>query len=573
MIKYFFLITSLLNKPQKIDLLKIFFLILIAMLLETFSISLVIPLITSIVNPESILLKKIISFTYLDPNKDNIIIYAAILFTFIFLIKTLFLIYFNWKRTKFVYATQHFFSKKIFDIYLNQPYSFHIKNNSAQLLRNATSEVGAFTNAINSLSIILSEIFIVFGVLFLAIFFNPIATISIFIFFTLIGLLYYSIVKNMTLDWGKKRIFNEGKRIQDLQQGFSNIQSIKVSNKENFFVEKYALHNFMFITMTQYANFLGSIPRLLIEFIAIFFATILIIFLLKNGSAHDELIVTFALFAAIAFKLLPSLNRIISNIQSLRYVEPTLDVLDNELKLENKKKILTSDKDLFKLNKDISFDKVSFCYPGTNKDIINNVSFSINKGEITGIIGESGSGKSTALNLILGLLEPTSGNIKIDGKLLTNDNTRYWQQNIGFVPQQITLIDDTLKNNIAFGIEENLINIPALQNSISLSQLTEFINQNPDRLDSLVGERGITLSGGQIQRIGIARALYNSPSLLILDEPTSSLDTETEKQLINDILKLKKDRTIVIISHNKSITEICQKVISVKDSKIVEYII
>ena len=571
MIKHFFLIISLLNKPQKIDLLKIFFFILIAMLLETFSISLIIPLITSIVNPESILLKKIISFTYLDPNKDNIIIYATVLFTFIFLIKTLFLIYFNWKRTKFIYATQHFFSKKIFDIYLNQPYSFHIKNNSAQLLRNATSEVGAFTNAINALSIIFSEIFIVFGVLSIAIFFNPIATTSIFIFFTLLGFLYYSIVKNMTLDWGKKRIFNEGKRIQNLQQGFSNIQSIKISNKENFFVEKYALHNSIFTTMSQYASFLGTIPRLLIEFIAIFFATILIIFLLKNGSAHGELLVTFALFVAIAFKLLPSLNRIITNIQSLRNVGPTLDVLENEFKLEGKKEVLPNDKNLFKLNKDISFNKVSFCYPGANQDIINNVSFSINKGDITGIIGESGSGKSTVLNLILGLLEPTSGNIKIDEKLLTNDNAKYWQQNIGYVPQQITLIDDTLRNNIAFGIEENFINISAVQNSISLSQLTEFINQNPDRLDSLVGERGITLSGGQIQRIGIARALYNSPSILILDEPTSSLDTETEKQLINDILKLKKDRTIVIISHNKSITDICQKVITVKDSKIVEY--
>ena len=564
MIKYFFLIISLLNKSQKNDLLKIFFLILIATLLETFSISLVIPLITSIVNPESILLKRIISFTYLDLNKDNLIIYATMLFTFVFLIKTLFLIYFHWKRTKFIYTTQHFFSKKIYDIYLNQPYSFHIKNNSAQLLRNVTSEVGAFTNAINALSIILSEFFIVSGVLFLAIYFNPITTASIFTLFTLLGFLYYSIVKNMTLDWGKKRIFNEGKRIQDLQQGFSIIQSIKVSNKENFFVEKYALHNFLFTTMTQYTNFLGNIPRLLIEFIAIFFASILIIFLLKTGSTQDELIITFALFVAITFKLLPSLNRIISNIQSLRYVEPTLDVLENEFKLENKKEILPNDKNLFKLNKDILFNKVSFCYPGANQDIINNVSFSINKGDITGIIGQSGSGKSTVLNLILGLLEPTSGNIKIDGKPLTNDNAKYWQKNIGFVPQQINLIDDTLKNNIAFGIEENLINISALQNSISLSQLTEFINQNPDRLDSLVGERGISLSGGQIQRIGIARALYNSPSLLILDEPTSSLDTETEKHLINDIQKLKKDRTIVIISHNKSIIDICQKVIDVK---------
>ena len=571
MIKYFFLIISLLNKSQKNDLLKIFFLILIATLLETFSISLVIPLITSIVNPESILLKRIISFTYLDLNKDNLIIYATMLFTFVFLIKTLFLIYFHWKRTKFIYTTQHFFSKKIYDIYLNQPYSFHIKNNSAQLLRNVTSEVGAFTNAINALSIILSEFFIVSGVLFLAIYFNPITTASIFTLFTLLGFLYYSIVKNMTLDWGKKRIFNEGKRIQDLQQGFSIIQSIKVSNKENFFVEKYALHNFLFTTMTQYTNFLGNIPRLLIEFIAIFFASILIIFLLKTGSTQDELIITFALFVAITFKLLPSLNRIISNIQSLRYVEPTLDVLENEFKLENKKEILPNDKNLFKLNKDILFNKVSFCYPGANQDIINNVSFSINKGDITGIIGQSGSGKSTVLNLILGLLEPTSGNIKIDGKPLTNDNAKYWQKNIGFVPQQINLIDDTLKNNIAFGIEENLINISALQNSISLSQLTEFINQNPDRLDALVGERGISLSGGQIQRIGMARALYTSPSLLILDEPTSSLDTETEKQLIDDILKLKKDRTVIIISHNKSITDICQKVIILKDSKIIEY--
>ena len=564
MIKYFSLIISLLNKAQKIDLLKIFFLILIAMFLETFSISLVIPLITSIVNPESILLKKIISFTDLDPNKNNIIMYAAIAFTFIFLIKTLFLIYFHWKRTKFIFTTQHFFSKKLYDVYLNQPYSFHIKNNSAQLLRNVTSEVNAFMYAINHISIASTEILIIFGVVFVAIFFNPTATILIFIFFILLSFLYYSIIKNMSLDWGKKRIFNEGKKIQDLQQGFSNIQSIKVSNKENFFVGKYALHDSIFTTMSQHANFLGNIPRLLIEFISIFLATILIIFFLKNGSTHEDLLVTFALFAAIAFKLLPSLNRIISSIQSLRYVQPTLDLLENELKRENKKKILKNDKDIFKLNKDISFNKVSFCYPGKNKDIINNLSFSINKGEITGIIGESGSGKSTILNLILGLLKPNSGNIKIDGKLLTNDNARYWQQNIGFVPQQITLIDDTLKNNIAFGVEENFINISAIENSISLSQLTEFINQNPDRLDSLVGERGISLSGGQIQRIGIARALYNSPSLLILDEPTSSLDTETEKQLINDILKLKKDRTIVIISHNKSIIDICQKVISLK---------
>ena len=261
MIKQFSKIFSLMNRKQKKKAIYIFFLMLIAMILEIFSISLLVPLLTSIITPDAILFKNIISFDEMGISSHKLIIYIVIIFTLIYALKTIFLIYFNWHQSKFVFDTQHFLSKKLFDIYLKQSYLFHIKNNSAQLLRNTTSEVGAYTSAISHLSVFLSESLIFLGIFILAIYLQPLITILVFIFFFFISAFYYLLVKNITLRWGIKRQYNEGMGIQSLQQGLSDIQGIKVFNKENFFVKKYELYNKNFTKMSQYINFISTLPR------------------------------------------------------------------------------------------------------------------------------------------------------------------------------------------------------------------------------------------------------------------------------------------------------------------------
>ena len=553
------------SKKQKIYASYIFFLMLIAMVIETFSISLIVPLTSSIVKPDDKIFE---NFSYFIPeNYTNLdLIFVMILiFTFFFILKTVFIIYFNWQQSKFIFSTQHYFSQKLFSIYLNQPYIFHITNNSAQLLRNATSEVGAYTNAIGALSRALSEIFVIIGIFVLAIYYEPIATMLIFFSFATFSFFYYFIIKNITLVWGKKRQFSEGKRIQSLQQGFSSIQGIKVSDKEAFFAKVYSNHNEVFTKMSQYINFLSSLPRQLIELVAIIILLGLIFFLLKYNSSPNDLVVTLSLFAAIAFKLLPSLNRILSSVQSLRYVEPVLDLLEKELSLNLFKIEHTEKKHKIHSHNRIKFKDINFLYPNSSQKILENINLEFKINEITGIIGKSGSGKSTIINLLLGLLSPSSGKIEIDNITLDNNNIKDWQRMIGFVPQNISLIDDTLRNNIAFGVEENKIDESLIKKCIKLAHLDELTDDNLSRLSSFAGERGVTLSGGQIQRIGIARALYNSPSLLILDEPTSALDLETEAKLMEDILKLKMNRTIIMISHNENIMSICDNIYKVQD--------
>tara|TARA_B100000965_G_scaffold389588_1_gene395408 strand:- start:206 stop:1114 length:909 start_codon:yes stop_codon:yes gene_type:complete len=288
----------------------------------------------------------------------------------------------------------------------------------------------------------------------------------------------------------------------------------------------------------------------------------------------NVIISTLALFGMATFRLMPSTNRIVSSFQALWYTTASIEKIHEELKLlnqnikkynENKKEI----KNDFKKNSFLKVENVNFSYPLASSKTLENISIKINQGETIGFVGPSGSGKTTLIDIILGLLTPDSGSINVNN-ININDFLRNWQSQIGYVPQHIYLTDDTLKNNIAFGLKENEIDEKAIQNSIKSSQLFQLVKGLPDGLDTEVGERGVRLSGGQRQRIGIARALYHDPEILVLDEATSSLDSDTESSIVDSLREIKGKKTILIIAHRQSTVKYCDRLIKIDKGKILD---
>ena len=292
------------------------------------------------------------------------------------------------------------------------------------------------------------------------------------------------------------------------------------------------------------------------------------LFNVENSSNLLNYFPKIALFGAAAFRLLPSINRLANNFQILRYASPVVSKIYEEFPLKGEENHNQKNVSNFIFNKEIKIENLSFKYPENNENILENITLEIKSGESIGIVGETGSGKSTLVDIICGLLRCNEGSFLIDGHKIKEENIKAWQQNIGYVPQNVYLLDDTIKENIIFGKKTNDRNINSLSESIKSAQLENLISNLPNGLETIVGERGARLSGGQIQRIGIARALDNNPKLLIFDESTSALDTKTERELIKDIIKLKANKTLILISHRLSVLENCDRIYEVKDKKI-----
>jgi len=305
-----------------------------------------------------------------------------------------------------------------------------------------------------------------------------------------------------------------------------------------------------------------------LELLAVIGLSILVVIIIMKGNSIDTLLPTVGLFAAAAFRLLPSANRILGAIQSIRYVSPVIDTIYSEFNLfsnEIKKEVNVP----LQFNNSISLDKVIYRYPETNSEALNDINIIIPHGASVGFVGGSGSGKSTLVDIILGLLSPVSGVLKVDGIDIQN-NLRGWQDQIGYVPQSIFLTDDTLRRNVALGIDENQIDNDLVWKAICSSQLETFVNELPNKLETIVGERGERLSGGQLQRIGIARALYHEPSILVLDESTSALDTETENAVMDAIRALQGKKTIIIVAHRLTTIEHCDFLYRLEKGTIVD---
>lgn len=565
-------IFDMLDSKQKSECLILFILMIFGMFFEMVSVGAIIPAFSMISDPNFLLNYPIASsyVSFFGDGEIAVVSAAAFTIASLYLIKSIYLSFLAWYQTKFVFEFQAKISKRLFTLYLLKDYSFHIKNNSSNLIRNVANETTQLSNGavLTGLNVLL-EILVVVGLGIFLLLVEPLGALLTIICLSFTGMLFFFTSKKFIYSWGLVRQDSDGKRIQNIQQGLGGIKPIKLLRQEASFIEQYEKSNNLFANAARKQSFLLNIPRLLIELIAIFTLLILVIVLMLNGETLSSLLPTLGLFAAAAFRLMPSVNRILGNYQTLQYSIPVIDLISKELikdkDLKNSEKKEVKSLDVFG---ELILKDVFFKYDDNDIDYaLKKINIRINNGSMIGFIGESGSGKSTLVDNILGLLKPQKGSITIgDHDIFTNINK--WQKNIGYVPQNIYLIDDTLRKNIAFGVAEDKIKDDLVINAIKLANLTDFIESIEEGLDMMVGERGVKLSGGQLQRIGIARALYNNPSILILDEATSALDTDTESHVMKSITEMKGKRTIIIIAHRLTTVQRCDYLYELSNGKI-----
>jgi ABC-type multidrug transport system fused ATPase/permease subunit len=539
------------------------------MLFEMGGLGLLFPILTFFVNPDSLTKYTFFSKFFNVFNTPSESMLTIILLTFLtsfYLLKTLFLLYLNWERNSFSINISKTLSQKLFKGYLNQDYSFHLQNNSSTLLKNIQGEVQLFTSFITAIINVTVEGSFAFGIIMILILTEPKGALIVMFFLGISAYIFSTFTKKKLKKWSFERQIHSTIINRSLIEGLSGIKDLIIYNRIGYFYNRYSKENEKLSKIITKVNFLGTVPRLYLEMLSILGISILIIIAnsTKNGVT---LVPILGIFAAAAFRIIPSLNSMMSSIQQVRFSISTIDLLSDDF--SKLKKTEKSNNREIKFNKSISISNLYFKFEPNGRNILNNISLEIEKGQTVGFIGISGSGKSTLVDILIGLYKLENGSILIDDVNL-KFNEIAWRDKIGYVPQTIFLIDDSLKRNIAFGIPDNEIDEKQIYKVIESANLTDFVSQLPDKINSHVGERGVRISGGQRQRIGIARALYINPEILILDEATSALDNNTEVEIMQTIQQFKGNKTIIIVAHRLTTLENCDKIFVLENGTIKE---
>jgi len=556
---------KLLPNNLKIRFIFLIFFILIGTIFEIISVALLIPILNILVgsteNIKDFLIKN---------NLDILIDFISIkkilyIFLIIYLIKSAFRLFLIHYQSNFIFTLFMVLINKLYKNYIFKNYLFHIKNDTPKLIRNLMSEIhscaigymGAITN-------IFLETLIIFSLVCFLFYYRP-NEIFFFIFFVgFLSLLLIKFLNTKSKNLGDKRQKFALTNLKNIVSTLGGIKEIKVNTKEKEVIQKFKItsenlriNNYLFQVLQQ-------APKIILELIVIISIVALMIYFLNIKMPTDEIVVFFGLMIGVFSKLLPSVYKLSSNYVNLNYYKPALELIYNEINsIKKNQRLKTNLKNAFKFRKTIEIKNLTFFYKDQKNKILDNVNLTINKGETIGVYGESGSGKSTLIDIIIGLLDPQKGKVLVDN-IDINKNKNGWFSKIGYVPQNVYLKDDTIKNNIYFYENKSDNNTKRLRESLSISQLRK-LNMNRQ-----VGERGIKISGGQKQRVGLARALYKESDILILDESTSALDKKNEENFLNDVFKLKSKKTLIIISHKKNIVKKCNRVITIKNKKIVE---
>jgi ABC-type multidrug transport system fused ATPase/permease subunit len=570
-------IYNILNKKQKKSFFIQIILMLISMFFETIGIGILLPALSIMSNDKLIYSNPQIVF-YLHKlniyNTRELIIFIFCLILIINVIKMFFMTFVVYKQSVFVSELDSFVSEKLFSGYLNLSYNFHLQRNSAHLIRNVITLTAQYSTVIGAIISLFSEVFILFGIISFLLFIQPIGTALVLLFFGISMFIFHKISKKYIFSWGAKFYDNEGLRVLTIQQGFGAIKDLKILGRTTNFLSKFSTVNFNNAKITKSYKTLQAIPRLILEFLSIASIAALTLYLVHIGKSLSDILTIIGLFAAASIRIMPSINRIMTAIQTIKYGNSHIINLENEfniIKLNHNTGIIKTQNikvEKLNFNNSLELKNIHFKYEGSNNFVLKDINLKLNRGTSIGFIGTSGAGKSTIVNLIIGLLSPTSGQILVDEKDITL-NLRSWQNQIGYVSQTIFLTDDSIRNNIALGLNEEEIDDTSIMNAIKYAQLEEFIDELPNGLNTIVGERGVRISGGQIQRIGIARALYHNPEVLIFDEATSALDNATETSFIKAIENLSKFKTIIIIAHRLSTIKNCDYIYKLENGIII----
>tara|TARA_B100001057_G_scaffold173802_2_gene174534 strand:- start:6198 stop:7877 length:1680 start_codon:yes stop_codon:yes gene_type:complete len=551
---------TLLNYNEKRQTFLLVVLIILAMFFELFGIAVLIPTISLLINNDYATSSSILSDfnDFLMKYNVDLLSFLLISLLLIFIIKSVVQVYVTFMQKKIVSELNMNISNRLFKDYLTQNFLYYSENNRSRVIHNLQTEMLHFFLFFESFLGLLAESVITLGMYLLILYVEPTGTLILSVSYLLASLIYLSFFSKRLKRWGSIRINLDHKFSKLILESIGAIKNIILNDLSKNFIQFYKNENKIKAKYNSFHLTAAQLPRIFFELIAIFSIISFILFLSYSGKDSDSLIVTLTVFGAVSFKLLPSANKIITNFQNLKYYRSSLDNIYDETKELGKKLVSNYDNSIeFNVNKSIEIKDIIFSYE-KDKELIKNLNFKINKGDLIGIYGKSGKGKSTLINILTGLIKPQSGIILCD-EVPIHKNIKSWQSIIGYVPQSVYLLDDSILKNIVFDF--NKLNDKKLNLALNQSGLKDWIKSLPDGIETVVGDEGAKVSGGQKQRIGIAASLYKDSKILILDEPTSSLDFETENSIIDNIIKLKGDKTIILISHKMSIIERCDKII------------
>ena len=520
---------------------------IVAMLLETIGIASIIPLINILSGNSSSLniFDNIVNNFGIE--EKNLIKFSVITIFFIYFLKNIYLSFYYYLENKFAYRTRFNLGSKLYNKYLEKPFSFHSQTNSSILIAKIVQETSIFGNSLMALSSLITEFLIIIGVLTLLLIIKPYETLIIIFITALLGFMFFFLSQKVSFNLGRQLVIKQQNKMKILKETLNSMKEIIIFDAKNYFKNIFFTKSMEVAKYGYKMSFLNRLPRIWLELGGILIISSILLFSISKNEENLETLGTIGIFLLTSLKIIPSVNKIIVSLQTIKYSETANRSLYQD-SIDNSVKELEEDIN-YKFEKAIDLKNINFHYKNSDTKILENINLQIRKGEFIAIIGESGSGKTTLINLLTGLLEPTNGEILVDDIEIKRNFTN-WRKKIGFVPQNINLLDDTLKKNIAYGLDDNQILKENLDKSISLSQLKNFVNQSIDSFNLNVGENGAKISGGQKQRVGIARALYHDPEILIFDEPTSSIDPKKTNDFFLMLRELNKTKTIIVVSHD-----------------------
>lgn len=567
MIKNIFLI---LPKKAKARFIKTLIVSFFSSIFELLSLGLIIPIIYFVLNPENESLLKIISF--LKSNLNNISVekihyFLISIFIIIFIFKTIFLSFFAKYQQVFKRNLRANLSQQIFRKYMNLQYAETIKKSFAEMQRNIDVETLRFSDLVVCYTMFVNELMMAFTIIVFLFVFNFEVTLTLITLFTFIFIFTYFLLRNKFSSWGAKGQEAHKKYNNTILQTFNNFRETKLLGKESFFLDKFE-KDFKLKNQYEYNNRLfATLPRYFIELTAVLIIFLIFFMMTKDDNKQDYILATLSLFAYASVRLLPMLTKLTNLIGQIRYFSNSAKTILDVLAAEQKNYNIYKRRDFENKNiESIELKNINFSF--NNKIILKDTSFKISKGFITGIYGPSGSGKTTLLDIMSSLVIPNKGEIFINNKLI-NPKEYFWGKAISYISQTTDLFNESIEYNISFGEKGENINTDKMNFSLAASNLKNFVTELPEGLNTIVGEKGSFISTGQKQRINIARAFYNDTKVLIMDESTNSLDAENEASIFNDIIKIKNDLIVVIVSHNKNLlNKFCDQLYELNNFKI-----
>ena len=492
----------------------------------------------------------------------------------VFVLKNLYLLGVQHAQARYVYQRQIRLENELFETYLRRPWTFHLQNNSSELIHAVSVEVSqVFTHVVTSVFVIAVEGLSLVIIALLLVFIEPVAVPAVGLTLGLTSVGFYRLIHRRATAVGERQRKMQADMLRAVQQGLGGVKESRLLGSEDYFVREYTRRSEPFARSLVIHRMLGLAPRYVLETTGILALVLITVAMYARGADEARILPVLGALAVASVRILPSTSHIIGSISLIRFVKPSVDALWKALEPWPGDGVRGSRGRLLEplpMNDHVRLRDVAFSYPNAAKPSLGGVDLTIRRGESIALGGGSGAGKTTLVDVLIGLLAPQEGSIEVDGKPITGRDLERWQRSVGYIPQTVFLSDDTIRRNVAFGVDDADIDAERLARALEAARLDDLVTSLPEGLETFVGERGVRLSGGQRQRIGIARALYLDPKVLVLDEATSALDGVTESEIVEAIERLRSTRTMVIVAHRLSTVRTCDRLVMMAGGQVVD---